>query len=153
MTTYKYVGMGAGEFQLVTVPTNVRFGFCACLLSLLLLSLLAYLLMQSSATTTTTPFIPTTTEPDIPTTPPTTSEPYCCHSNGLWSLDKKAWCCKHYGVGCPTHPPPPPPAPHPPPPPPAPPAPPAPPPPPAPTPAPEPNCAIGTPMTWEVGKR
>jgi hypothetical protein len=47
-------------------------------------------------------------------------------------LDKKAWCCKHYGVGCPTTP-------HPTPPPPTPPA--------------EPNCAIGAPESWEVGKK
>merc|ERR1719226_328568 len=51
---------------------------------------------------------------------------------GLWSLDKKAWCCKHYGVGCPT---------------------PAPAPAPVPTPPPEPNCAVGTPMTWDMGKK
>merc|ERR1711862_642862 len=49
--------------------------------------------------TTTQPIvIPTTSGADITTT----SEPYCCKSKGLWSLDKKAWCCKHYGAGCPT---------------------------------------------------
>merc|ERR1712066_829400 len=72
--------------------------------------------------------IPTTTPQDITTT----SEPYCCKSKGLWSLDKKAWCCKHYGVGCPT---------------------PAPAPAPVPTPPPEPNCAVGTPLTWDMGKK
>merc|ERR1711972_207322 len=82
----------------------------------------------------------TTTAPDIiiPTTTPqditTTAEPYNCKTHDLWSLDKKAWCCKKYGVGCPT-PPPPKPAPVPPAPVPVPPAPV-----PMPTPPPEPNC-------------
>merc|ERR1711933_573169 len=83
---------------------------------LLLLPLLLYLLPQlSSQPVTTLPPIP------VPTPAPviTTSEPYDCKSQGLWSFDKKGWCCKHYGVGCPTTPPPTP-APPPPPPPPAP---------------------------------
>merc|ERR1719195_2541177 len=49
----------------------------------------------------------------------TTSEPYNCKSQGLWSFSKKGYCCKTYGVGCPTTSTPPP-APPPPPPPPAP---------------------------------
>merc|ERR1711897_77377 len=123
-TTYKYVGRGAGEFEMVTVPTNFRQGWCYCVVAVGLVGAVLYLLTSSPTTTTTQIIIPTTTPQDIPTT---TSEPYCCKSKGLWSLDKKAWCCKHYGVGCPTtpKPTPPPPAPTPPP----------------PTPAPEPNCA------------
>merc|ERR1711879_630046 len=35
---------------------------------------------------------------------PTTSEPYDCSTGELWSLVKKAWCCKNYGVGCTTTP-------------------------------------------------
>merc|ERR1711972_353569 len=85
---------------------------------------------MAPTTWATTPdiIIPTTTAADITAT----SEPYCCKSKGLWSLDKKAWCCKHYGVGCPT---------------------PAPAPAPVPTPPPEPNCAVGAPASWDMGKK
>merc|ERR1712186_312620 len=119
---------------------NIKPGYFYCVVAFALVAVVIYLLNPMAPTTTTTApdiVIPTTTAPDITTT----SEPYCCKSKGLWSLDKKAWCCKHYGVGCPT---------------PAPPAPtpaPVPPPVPVPTPPPEPNCAIGTPMTWDVGKK
>merc|ERR1711862_523612 len=96
-----------------------------------LVAVVIYLLNPMAPTTTTTPMdiiIPTTTPQDITTT----SEPYCCKSKGLWSLYKKAWCCKHYGVGCPT---------------------PAPAPAPVPTPPPEPNCAMGAPASWTWAKR
>merc|ERR1711948_224948 len=111
-TTYKYVGKGAGEFEMVTVPTNIKPGYFYCVVAFALVAVVIYLLNPMAPTTTTT-------AQDITTT----SEPYCCKSNGLWSLDKKAWCCKHYGVGCPTtappthaptHPPTPPPTPPPP---------------------------------------
>merc|ERR1712050_589215 len=59
---------------------------------------LLYLLPQLSAGPATLPPTPT---PII-----TTSEPYDCQSQGLWSFDKKGWCCEHYNVGCPTTPPP-----------------------------------------------
>merc|ERR1719401_1358531 len=99
-TTYKYAGAGAGQFEMVTVPTNIRYGWCYCLLPTLLIALLLYLFNPSAASTTTTNIvIPSTTAPDIVTS---TSEPFCCKSHGLWSLEKKAWCCHHYGVGCPT---------------------------------------------------
>merc|ERR1711933_475593 len=130
-TTYKYVGKGAGEFEMVTVPTNYKQGYFYCVVAFVLVAVVIYLMNPMAPTTTTTPqdiIIPTTTPQDIPTT----SEPYCCKSKGLWSLDKKAWCCKHYGVGCPT---------------------PAPAPAPVPTPPPEPNCAVGAPVTWDVGKK
>merc|ERR1712066_976093 len=127
-TTYKYVGQGAGDFEMVAVPTNFRSNWCMCLvpllLLLLLLPLLLYLLPQlSSEPVTTLPPIPVPTP--APVTGHTTSKPYDCKSQGLWSFDKKGWCCKHYGVGCPTTPPPTP-APRPPPPAPVPPPPPAP---------------------------
>jgi len=131
-TNYKYVGQGAGEFQMVTVPTNFRQGWCYCAVAVSLVVAVVFLLIPSDTVTTTAPdiVIPTTTlAPDLPTT---TSEPYCCKSKGLWSLDKKAWCCHHYGVGCPTT---------------------APPTKPPPTPPPEPNCAIGAPMSWDMGKK
>lgn len=107
---------------MVAVPTNFRSNICVCLipllLMLLLLPLLLYLLPQlSSEPVTTLPPIP------VPTPAPviTTSEPFNCKTRGLWSFDKKGWCCKKYGLGCPTTPPPTPaPRPPPPPPPPAP---------------------------------
>jgi len=116
-TTYRYVGQGAGDFEVVPVPTNIRSNICLCLIPLLLLLLLAplllYLLPQLSSAPETTTF------PPVPVPAPvTTSEPYDCHSQGLWSFDQKGWCCDHYGVGCPTTPPPTPAPPPPPPPPP-----------------------------------
>jgi len=102
-TTYKYVGQGAGDFEVVAVPTNFRSNICLCIIPLLLLLLLVplllYLLPQLSSTPATTT-LPPTMPPPI-----TTSEPYDCKSQGLWSFDQKGWCCQHYGVGCPTTPP------------------------------------------------
>merc|ERR1719410_2508385 len=111
-TTFTYVGQGAGDFEMVAVPSNIRSNICVCIIPLILLLLLVplllYLLPQLSA------------------------EPYDCKAPGVWSPDQNAWCCQHYAVGCPTPAPlPPPPAPAPLPPPPAPaPVPPPPPPPP-----------------------
>merc|ERR1712203_1239577 len=68
------------------------------ILLLLLVPFLLYLLPQLSAGPAT---LPPTPAPII-----TTSEPYDCQSQGLWSFDKKGWCCEHYNVGCPTTPPP-----------------------------------------------
>merc|ERR1712087_558521 len=89
---------GAGEFEMVTVPTNIKPGYFYCVVAFALVAVVIYLLNPMAPTTTTTApdiVIPTTSAPDITTT----SEPYCCKSKGLWFLDKKAWCCKHYGVG------------------------------------------------------
>merc|ERR1719220_1144432 len=105
-TTYRYVGQGAGDFEMVGVPTNFRSNICVCMIPLLMLLLLVplllYLLPQLSSE-------PVTTLPPVMPTPapmPAPTEPYDCKSQGLWSFDKKGWCCKHYGVGCPTTPPP-----------------------------------------------
>merc|ERR1711982_28274 len=91
---------------MVAVPTNFRSNICVCIIPLLLLLLLVpfllYLLPQLSST-------PETTMPPVMPTPapmPQPTEPYDCKSQGLWSFDKKGWCCQHYGVGCPTTPPP-----------------------------------------------
>merc|ERR1712187_406235 len=121
-----------GEFEMVTVPTNIKPGYCYCVVAFALVAIVIYLLNPMAPTTTTTQIIiPTTTTPqDV--VPPTTSEPYCCKSKGLWSLDKKAYCCKKYGVGCPTT---------------------AKPTPAPPTKPPEPNCALGAPLTWAVTKK
>jgi len=106
---------------MVPVPTNFRSNICVCIIPLLLLLLLLpfllYLLPQLSSAPETTfpPPMPTPAPQPMPT------EPYDCKSQGLWSFDKKGWCCQHYGTGCPTTrpptpaplPPPPPPAPRP----------------------------------------
>lgn len=111
-TTYRYVGQGAGDFEMVGVPTNFRSNICVCIIPLLLLLLLVplllWLLPQLSAE-------PVTTMPPVMPTPmpaPQPTEPYDCDGGGLWSFDKKGWCCQHYGKGCTK---PPTPAPHPPP--------------------------------------
>merc|ERR1712207_94372 len=87
-TTYKYAGQGAGDFEVVAVPTNFRSNICLCIIPLLLLLLLVplllYLLPQLSSE-------PVTTLPPIPMPTPApiiaTSEPYDCKSQGLWSFD------------------------------------------------------------------
>merc|ERR1712061_833721 len=54
-TTYKYVGKGAGQFEMVTVPTNIKPGYCYCVVGIVLVAVIAYLLLGSPPTTTTTP--------------------------------------------------------------------------------------------------
>jgi len=56
-TTYKYVGKGAGDIQMVDVPTKVGAGWCKwlILIPMLLVILWLGLPMLSSDTTTTTP--------------------------------------------------------------------------------------------------
>merc|ERR1712056_96320 len=81
-------------------PTNFRSNICACIIPLLLLLLLVpfllYLLPQLSSEPVTTlpPVMPTPMPAPVPT------EPYNCDGGGLWSNDKKGWCCQHYGKGC-----------------------------------------------------
>merc|ERR1711915_1047298 len=111
-TTYRYVGQGAGDFEMVGVPTNFRSNIWICIIPLLLLLFVPFLLyllpqLSSAPETTMPPVIPT------PAPMPQPTEPYDCKSQGLWSFDKKGWCCQHYGVGCPTTPAPAPPAPRP----------------------------------------
>merc|ERR1712056_67619 len=78
-TTYKYVGQGAGDFEMVGVPTNFRSNICVCIIPLLLLLLLIpfllYLLPQLSSE-------PVTTMPPVVPTPmpaPQPTEPYDCN--------------------------------------------------------------------------
>merc|ERR1719264_2061300 len=95
-TTFRYVGMGAGDHEVVPVPTNFRSNICCCiipLLLLLLLPLLYYLLSALSYEPATLPPVPAPTP-----VPLTTSEPYDCKAAGLWSFSQKGWCCQHYGV-------------------------------------------------------
>merc|ERR1719356_2343261 len=80
-TSYKYVGMGAGEFGAVRIPGRGP-NCCLCLLiplglSLLLLPFLLYLASpdtSTTTTTTTTPFIPPSTPPPEPPTTTTTKK-------------------------------------------------------------------------------
>merc|ERR1712187_997596 len=97
-TTYKYVGKGAGEFEMVTVPTNIKPGYFYCVVAFALVAVVIYLLNPMAPTTTTTPG-------------PTTSLPYDCNAGyhgcyhcliKQWSVSKLAWCCAHMGRGCPT---------------------------------------------------
>merc|ERR1719400_2190170 len=44
-TTYRYVGQGVGDFEMVAVPTNFRSNICVCIIPLLLLLLLVPLLL------------------------------------------------------------------------------------------------------------
>merc|ERR1712151_1348599 len=118
-TNYRYVGQGAGDFEMVAVPTNFRTNIWVCiipLLMLLLLPLLLYLLPQlSSEPVTTLPPIPVPTPPPTPAS--TTSPcPYDCNQGYNewpmqwvkgWSGAKKLYCCKTAQRGCPSELPPP----------------------------------------------
>ena len=53
-TTYKYVGKGAGEFETVTVPTNIKPGYFYCVVAFALVAVVVYLLNPMAPTTTTT---------------------------------------------------------------------------------------------------
>merc|ERR1711972_1126566 len=78
-TTYKYVGKGAGEFEMVTVPTNIKPGYCYCVVAFALVAVVIYLLNPMAPTTTTTPpdiVVPTTSGQDVTTT----SLPYDCNA-------------------------------------------------------------------------
>jgi len=92
-TTYRYVGAGAGEFEVLQVkPASKLWMFIGGGIAVLLLVLLLVLLM--------TPGGPTTT-----TTPAPTALPYDCAA-GIsnwqkgWSISKKAWCCDNKQKGC-----------------------------------------------------
>jgi hypothetical protein len=92
-TTYRYVGCGAGEFDVVAVKGKTNyFCFIASGVGVLVLAvILVLLLMPQPATSTTT----------------TSGLPYDCDA-GLanaqrgWSISKKAWCCTHANKGCTT---------------------------------------------------
>jgi hypothetical protein len=57
----------------------------------------------------TAPPIILTLPPVVPTAPPAPADPYNC-ADGFanwqagWSVEKKAWCCRVHGKGCPTAP-------------------------------------------------
>merc|ERR1719181_733076 len=90
-TTYRYVGRGAGEFGVLSVPL-ARPNYCICicvpLLLLLLLCFLGYYMLSLSS------------HPII--------HHHCMQGDPmLWGPIKSAWCCHHTGRGCPTTRPPP----------------------------------------------
>jgi len=88
-TTYKYVGSGAGEFEVVAAKkTN-----CCLIVSggvgvLVLVIIVLLLLLLPSPTTTTTGVV----LPDC--------EAGFQNWQTGWSISKKAWCCAHGGKGC-----------------------------------------------------
>merc|ERR1719401_1914300 len=60
-TTYRYVGQGAGDFEMVGVPTNFRGNICLCIIPLLLLLLLVPLaLLLLPQLSTSDPVVTTT---------------------------------------------------------------------------------------------
>jgi len=75
-TNFRYVGEGAGNFDVVPVPTNVRGNMCCCIIPLLLLLLfvpfLLYLLQGLSVDVPQTTTFPPTPMPE----PITTFKPY-----------------------------------------------------------------------------
>merc|ERR1711963_919867 len=135
-TTYTYVGQGAGDFEMVPVPTNFRPNWCVCIiplaLGLLLIPFLLYLLTRSSTEPVTSTMMPIpipTPAPPMPTRPPYVppprpppapppppppppapkppADPNCAvGSPQTWQMGKKVWCCLHHHIGCPTTPPP-----------------------------------------------
>merc|ERR1712151_354156 len=115
--TYNYVGEGAGSFDKETTVSYYGWKFKPCCMglgALLLLSGLIYLL--STALSPTVPDTGSSNQIEIMTPAPTpapaiiitpapvvtTTEPYDCETRELWSIAKKMWCCKNYGVGCTT---------------------------------------------------
>jgi hypothetical protein len=93
-TSYKYVGCGAGEFDIVAArrPNYTWMLTCGVVLALALVIVIVVLLMlPDQATTTTTG----------------AALPYDCNAGPvstmeIWSPAKKAFCCQRTGVGCET---------------------------------------------------
>jgi len=109
-TTYKFVGDGAGEFDLVNVPSRCKCNMWVCCCTgtaAFLLLCFASLLALGTETTTSSnySFSDSTTEK----TPQLADEKavlYDCDAGYTnwqhgWSLGKKAWCCDHASRGCP----------------------------------------------------
>mmetsp|Transcript_43070 Transcript_43070/g.114087 ORF Transcript_43070/g.114087 Transcript_43070/m.114087 type:complete len:222 (+) Transcript_43070:81-746(+) len=91
-TSYRYVGNGAGEYNLVR-PSGRRAFFYLCVSTSLctLMFALFFAFMELAPTSTTT------------------AQVYDCGAGFSnleteWSLGKKVWCCDKVGQGCPTEP-------------------------------------------------
>jgi len=90
-TTYRYVGAGSGNFEVVQgKSSSLRLYVGVSVGIALLVLILVLFLLPSPPTTTTTPG---------------TSLPYDCMAGFQnwqkgWSISKKAWCCTHQQKGC-----------------------------------------------------
>jgi hypothetical protein len=68
-TIYTYVGKGAGDIEMVMVPTKIRGNWCYCLVMIPLIMLLGWIILpwiSEDTTTTTTPLAPTSTPAPTP---------------------------------------------------------------------------------------
>jgi len=118
INSYQYVGEGAGCYDKEVTTTYWGWKFRKCCiggLGCLLIPALLWLLLQILNPEKPDGPDPSTPPPIIEISTPAPSpapEPnrplYDCSKQGLWTLMKRDWCCKHYGRGCPTHPPAPP---------------------------------------------
>mmetsp|Transcript_43627 Transcript_43627/g.124424 ORF Transcript_43627/g.124424 Transcript_43627/m.124424 type:complete len:253 (-) Transcript_43627:34-792(-) len=117
---YNFVGQGAGSFDQEVVTTFYGWKLkrcCIAVLALLLLPALVYLLMMlvpgggGTSGLEGQVVISTPAPPVMPPVVATTREPFNCYVGGLWSLARKAYCCRTHRRGCTTPPPPPPPRP------------------------------------------
>jgi len=116
--SYQYVGDGCGSFDKETTTTYWGWKFRKCCIGVggcLLIPALLWLLIQILNPEPNPGPDPSTPPPIIvistpaPSPAPEPNRPlYDCSKQGLWTLAKRDWCCKHYGRGCPTHPPTPP---------------------------------------------
>jgi len=110
--SYNYVGAGCGSYEKETTTVYYGWKFRKCCIGVggcLLIPLLIWLLLNimDPEDPDTDPNVPDPPLVIVTTLAPTAAPPtYDCSKPGLWTLGKKDWCCKHYGRGCPTHPPP-----------------------------------------------
>merc|ERR1740121_3250191 len=90
-TTYRYVGCGAGEFEVVTPKkTNYCFFIAGGVGVLVLVVIVVLLLLPQPTTTTTTPGLPYDCDAGL------------ANAQRGWSISKKSWCCTHARKGCTT---------------------------------------------------
>jgi len=91
-TTYKYVGTGAGEFDMVTPKKTNMMCVLGVGIGLLVLVVVIVLLLLP--------------QPTSSTTLATTALPFDCNEGfgnwESWSITKKSWCCTNEDKGCPT---------------------------------------------------
>jgi len=106
-TTYRYVGVGAGEYKEVEdrvtlFPAWACAGLVMSGVALLLLALSFIAMPLALAPTTTAAPTTITTTIELPTT--TTKAPYDCSGEtwkrDFWTIAQKDYCCKAAGLGC-----------------------------------------------------
>jgi len=97
-TTYKYIGCGAGEFEVIAAKkANYTCLFIGGGVGLLVLVIVLVLLLLPGPPTTTTTSL-------------TTAAPFNCltlDNPDMWTIAKKSYCCDKVGKGCTTTTPPP----------------------------------------------